>query len=195
MEERQVTIDGKTFTLPDPFFVMATQNPIEKESTFPLPAAQLDRFFIKLSLGYPDRDEELAMLDRVGDVIPFDSLRAVTDPSGIAAMREAVKEVYIDDSVKDYIVRVVQKTRSDANFRTGASPRASRCLYQGSKALAAVRGRNYVIPEDVQDLFIPVMSHRTDLSTQATYRGADKNSIIRSIIESEPVPPEKEKML
>ncbi|MBQ4501156.1 MAG: MoxR family ATPase [Spirochaetales bacterium] len=195
MEERQVTIDGKTFLLPDPFFVMATQNPIEKESTFPLPAAQLDRFFIKLSLGYPDKAEELAMLDRVGDVIPFDSVRAVTDPSGIAGMREAVKAVRMSEPVKDYIVRVVQKTRSDANFRTGASPRASRCLYQGSKALAAIRGRDYVIPEDVQDLFLPVVSHRTDLSTQATYRGADKNSILRALIESEPVPPEKEKML
>ena len=195
MEERQVTIDGKTFALPDPFFVMATQNPIEKESTFPLPAAQLDRFFLKLSLGYPDKEEELSMLDVVGDSIPFDKLNAVTDPAGIEEMREAVRSVHMDDSIKEYIVRVVQKTRKDPNLRMGASPRASRCLYQGSKALAAVRGRSYVIPEDVQDLFIPVMSHRTDLSTQATYRGADKNSVIKSIIESEPVPPVKEKML
>lgn len=135
MEERQVTIDGKTFALPDPFFVMATQNPIEKESTFPLPAAQLDRFFLKLSLGYPDKEEELSMLDVVGDSIPFDKLNAVTDPAGIEEMREAVRSVHMDDSIKEYIVRVVQKTRKDPNLRMGASPRASRCLYQGPRLL------------------------------------------------------------
>ena len=195
MEERQVTIDGKTYQLPDPFFVMATQNPIEKESTFPLPAAQLDRFFIKLSLGYPDRDEEMTMLDRVGDGIPFDTVQAVTSPQGLAEIRNLAKDVFIGDNVKSYIVGLVQRTRADSNLRSGASPRASRCLYQGSKALAAIEGRDYVVPEDVQKLFIPVLSHRVELSSSASYRNITVKSVLDEILQSEPVPPEKERML
>ena len=195
MEERQVTIDGKTFALPDPFFVMATQNPIEKDSTFPLPAAQLDRFFLKLSLGYLDRDQEISMLSRVGDDIPFGELRAVSGPEDLIRMRESAKAVFVSEDIKDYIVRIVQKTRNNGNLRLGASPRASRCLYQGSKALAAIEGRDYVIPEDVQKLFIPVLSHRVELSAQASYRSVNVLSTLDEIIKSEPVPPQKEKML
>ncbi|MBR1583620.1 MAG: MoxR family ATPase [Spirochaetales bacterium] len=195
MEERQVTIDGKTFALPDPFFVMATQNPIEKDSTFPLPAAQLDRFFLKISLGYLDKDQEISMLSRVGDDIPFGELKAISRPEDLIRMRESAKTVFVSEDIKDYIVRIVQKTRSHGNLRLGASPRASRCLYQGSKALAAIEGRDYVIPEDVQQLFIPVLSHRVELSAQASYRNIGVLSTLEEIIKSEPVPPQKEKML
>ena len=195
MEERQVTIDGKTFALPDPFFVMATQNPIEKDSTFPLPAAQLDRFFLKISLGYLDRDQEISMLSKVGDDIPFGELRAISGPEDLIRMRECAKAVFVSEDIKDYIVRIVQKTRSHGNLRLGASPRASRCLFQGSKALAAIEGRDYVIPEDVQQLFIPVLSHRVELSAQASYRNIGVLSTLEEIIKSEPVPPQKEKML
>ena len=195
MEERQVTIDGKTFALPDPFFVMATQNPIEKDSTFPLPAAQLDRFFLKISLGYLDREQEISMLSRVGDDIPFGELKAISRPEDLIRMRESAKTVFVSEDIKDYIVRIVQKTRSHGNLRLGASPRASRCLYQGSKALAAIEGRDYVIPEDVQQLFIPVLSHRVELSAQASYRNIGVLSTLEEIIKSEPVPPQKEKML
>ena len=188
MEERQVTIDGKTFTLPDPFFVMATQNPIEKDSTFPLPAAQLDRFFLKISLGYLDRDQEISMLSRVGDDIPFGELKAVSGPEDLIRMRESAKAVFVSEDIKDYIVRIVQKTRNNGNLRLGASPRASRCLYQGSKALAAISGRDYVIPEDIQTLFIPVLSHRVELSAQASYRNINVLSTLEEIIKSEPVP-------
>lgn len=195
MEERQVTIDGKTFTLPDPFFVMATQNPIEKDSTFPLPAAQLDRFFLKLSLGYLDRNQEISMLSKVGDDIPFGELKAVSGPEELIKMRESAKAVFVSEDIKDYIVRIVQKTRGNGNLRLGASPRASRCLYQGAKALAAIAGRDYVIPEDIQKLFIPVLSHRVELSAQASYRNINVLSTLEEIIKSEPVPPQKEKML
>lgn len=195
MEERQVTIDGKTFTLPDPFFVMATQNPIEKDSTFPLPAAQLDRFFLKLSLGYLDREQEISMLSKVGDDIPFGELKAVSGPEELIKMRESAKAVFVSEDIKDYIVRIVQKTRGNGNLRLGASPRASRCLYQGAKALAAISGRDYVIPEDIQKLFIPVLSHRVELSAQASYRNINVLSTLEEIIRSEPVPPQKEKML
>ncbi|MBP5552058.1 MAG: MoxR family ATPase [Spirochaetales bacterium] len=195
MEERQVTIDGKTFTLPDPFFVMATQNPIEKDSTFPLPAAQLDRFFLKLSLGYLDREQEISMLSKVGDDIPFGELKAVSGPEELIKMRESAKAVFVSEDIKDYIVRIVQKTRGNGNLMLGASPRASRCLYQGAKALAAISGRDYVIPEDIQKLFIPVLSHRVELSAQASYRNINVLSTLEEIIRSEPVPPQKEKML
>ena len=195
MEEHQVTIDGTTYRLPDPFFVLATQNPVEKDSTFPLPAAQLDRFFMKLSLGYPSESEEITMLDRVGDGIPFDSVKCVTSPEDFAALREEVRSVHIADEIKSYIVNLVQQTRSNADLLFGASPRASRCLYQGSKALAAIAGRSYVIPEDVQRLFLPVMSHRIELSGQAGYRSVSTASILEQILSSTPVPPAKENML
>jgi len=195
MEERQVTIDGKTYPLEDPFFVMATQNPIEKESTFPLPAAQLDRFFIKLSLGYPELEEELTMLDRVGDGIPFSSINAVSSPEDLARMRAEVKDVYISDEVKSYIVNLVHRTRGNESLRSGASPRASRCLYQGSKSLAAIDGRDYVVPEDVQQLFVPVLSHRVELSANASYRKITVQSVLDDILQTEPVPPEKDRML
>ncbi|MBO4409217.1 MAG: MoxR family ATPase [Spirochaetales bacterium] len=195
MEEHQVTIDGTTYRLPDPFFVLATQNPVEKDSTFPLPAAQLDRFFMKLSLGYPSESEEITMLDRVGDGIPFDTVGRVTSPGELVELKKEVRDVRIGDDIKAYIVDLVQKTRTNTDLLFGASPRASRCLYQGAKALAAIAGRSYVIPEDVQRLFLPVMSHRIELSGQAGYRNVSVKGILEDILSSTQVPPAKENML
>ncbi len=192
MEERQVTIDGVSRALPSPFFVMATQNPVEKESTFPLPAAQMDRFFMKLSLGYPSDAEEVQMLTNLGDHTPYGDLQAVTDPSVLAELREEISGVYVDDNVKQYIVALVQATRGNSSFSLGASPRASRSLYQGCRTLAAMRGRGYAVPEDVQTLFVPVLSHRVVLSTEARYGGRSVEELLRGILGSTEVPPFKE---
>ena len=194
MEERQVTIDGKTYKLPEPFLVMATQNPVEKESTFPLPAAQMDRFFIKLSLGYPTREEELEMINGVGDVIHFERIEAVTSPAELMAIKEEIQGVYVDDSIKAYIVELVHKTRESKALKTGASPRASRYLYQGGKTLAAIRGRDYVTPNDIQDLLIPVLSHRIQLTGEARYSGATPERVIEDIMKEVDVPPVKERV-
>ena len=150
---------------------------------------------MKLSLGYPSESEEITMLDRVGDGIPFDTVNRVTSPEDFAALREEVRGVHISEEIKSYIVNLVQQTRSNADLLFGASPRASRCLYQGAKALAAIAGRAYVIPEDVQRLFLPVMSHRIELSGQAGYRSVSTTGILEQILSSTPVPPAKENML
>lgn len=192
MEERQVTIDGKTYKLPEPFLVMATQNPVEKESTFPLPAAQMDRFFIKLSLGYPTREEELDMINGVGDVIHFERINAVTSPEELSQIKSEIQGVYVSDAIKKYIVELVHRTREDKALKTGASPRASRYLYQGGKTLAAIKGRDYVIPEDIQALLVPVLSHRIQLTGEARYSGATNESVLSSVLSSVDVPPEKE---
>lgn len=194
MEERQVTIDGKTYKLPEPFLVMATQNPVEKESTFPLPAAQMDRFFIKLSLGYPTREEELEMINGVGDVIHFERIKAVTTPEELIALKDEIKDVYVDESIKAYIVEIVHRTRESKSLKTGASPRASRYLYQGGKTLAAIRGRDYVTPNDIQDLLIPVLSHRIQLAGEARYSGMTPEKVIMDIMKEVEVPPVKEKV-
>ncbi|MBQ0072105.1 MAG: MoxR family ATPase, partial [Spirochaetales bacterium] len=156
--------------------------------------AQMDRFFIKLSLGYPTRTEELEMLSGVGDKVHFEKIQAVSSTEELCAMQEEIRGVHLDDSLKEYFVEIVQKTRESKALKTGASPRASRCLYQGSKALAAVRGRDYVTPDDIQDLLIPVLSHRIQLSSEARYSGKTAESVLSGIIESVEVPPKKEKM-
>lgn len=194
MEERQVTIEGVSHKLPEPFFVMATQNPVEKESTFPLPAAQMDRFFLKLSLGYPTREEELEMLSGVGDKVHFELLEKIASPEELVKMRDEVMTVHLEDSVKAYFVDIVQKTREHKAIRTGASPRASRCLYQGGKALAAIRGRDFVTPDDIQDLLLPILSHRIQITSEARYSGKTPETVLQEIIDSIPVPPGKEKM-
>ncbi|MBR2282486.1 MAG: MoxR family ATPase [Spirochaetales bacterium] len=195
MEERQVTIDGKTYPLPEPFFVMATQNPIEKESTFALPAAEMDRFFIKLSLGYPEGDEEIEMLKTIGDGTDFSKVKAVTSPEELMGLRKDIEGVYIDGKVMAYIVDIVQGTRSNHLVSAGASPRASKYLYQGGKAVAAMNGRDYVIPEDIQKLLLPVLSHRVRLSSEARIRKVSVKDVIEEIIEKVPVPPTKEQMV
>ena len=190
MEEGQVTIDNDTFALPQPFFVLATQNPVERESTFMLPWAQMDRFFVRLSLGFPDRDEERRMLATLGDGIDFSVVEAVAGPERLMALRAEIAGVYVSEHVERYIVELVQRTREHKELEGGASPRASRCLYQGGKSRAAMEGRDYVTPEDIAAIFRPVLSHRVRLSHAALYAGKKPEDILRAILEETPVPPE-----
>lgn len=189
MEERQITIDGQTFKLPEPFLVMATQNPVERESTFQLPAAQMDRFFIRLSLGYPDVTEEMDMLDKLGDGIPFDQIQAVTSPEELMHLRDEIQQVTVSQPLMEYMVQLVHATRSHPMLKAGASPRASRTLFQGVKAAAAMEGRTYAIPEDVRKLALPVLSHRVVLTGEARYSRKAPEEIIMQILSELPVPP------
>ena len=183
MEERQVTIDNESFPLPEPFFVMATQNPVERESTFQLPAAQLDRFFVRLSLGFPDRDEERQMLTELGGEPDYSAINVVSGPEQLMELRHEIQEVHVSDTVSAYIVE-----------RSGASPRASRCLYQGGKAHAAICGRDYVTPEDISALFLPVLGHRVTLTNEARTTGKAAPDILESILCDTPVPPQRGEM-
>ena len=194
MEEEQVTIDNETFALPAPFFVMATQNPVERESTFQLPAAQMDRFFVKLSLGFPDRAEEARMLTELGDEIDYGVVDVVTGPEELMALREEIAGVYVSDHVKDYIVDLVHRSRETPLLRAGASPRASRCLYRGGKTWAAMQGRDFVTPEDVQAICLPIMAHRVLLGSEARYTKKTEADILSDILAETPVPPGKDKM-
>lgn len=189
MEEGQTTIDGKTLALPQPFFVMATQNPVERESTFMLPAAQLDRFFVCLSLGYPDMEEEVAILGHLGDGTPYEEVQPVTTPEILLSLREEIKKVQVSDACSRYIVSLVQATRGNGWLKQGASPRASRSLYQGSKAYAAMQGRDYVIPEDIKTIWEPVMGHRILLTSEAGFQKKTQGLILKEILENTEVPP------
>ena len=192
MEERQVTLDGETEKLPAPFVVLATQNPVESESTFRLPAAQMDRFLMCLSMGYPTQEEEAQMLRLVGSEIPFASVTAVTTPEEICALQRAVQEVHISDALTAYIVALAEKTRNSPDLRLGASPRASRALYRAAKALAAVSGRDFVTPDDIQELAVPVLCHRLVLSADAAMAGKTAAEILTALLGEIPVPPAKE---
>ena len=192
MEERQVTLDGETEKLPSPFVVLATQNPVESESTFRLPAAQMDRFLMCLSMGYPTPEEEAQMLRLVGSEIPFASVTAVTTPEEICALQRAVQEVHISDELTAYIVALAEKTRNSPDLRLGASPRASRALYRAAKALAAVSGRDFVTPDDIQELAAPVLCHRLVLSADAAMAGKTAAEILKALLAEIPVPPAKE---
>ena len=189
MEEGQVTIDNRTLALPQPFFVLATQNPVERESTFMLPWAQMDRFFVRLSLGFPDKEEEKVMLTSLGDETDLSGVNAVSDPAALMAMREEIKQIFVSDAVKQYIVDLVHATRENPQLENGASPRGSICLYQGSKSLAAMAGRDYVIPEDIAGIFVPVLAHRVRLSRAASHAGNTAEAILSQILSSTPVPP------
>ena len=189
MEERQVTIDGETTALPAPFVVMATQNPVESESTFRLPAAQMDRFLIRLSMGYPSAQEEREMLFSLGNEIPFDSLSTVTTPEELIMAQKELSQVHVSTAVADYIVALVSSTRSNPMVRMGASPRASRALFRASKAWTAMSGRNFVTPDDVQALAQPVLAHRLLLSNEARLSGNSAQDILAQILSQLPVPP------
>lgn len=189
MEEGQTTIDGKTLPLPQPFLVMATQNPVERESTFMLPAAQMDRFFVSLSLGYPDIEEEMAILEHLGDGTPYEEVKAITNPEILMALREEIKKTEVSDACSRYIVSLVQATRQNEWLKQGASPRASRSLYQGSKAYAAMQGRSYVIPEDIKTIWQPVMAHRILLTSEARFQKKTETVILQEILENTEVPP------
>ena len=188
MEERQVTTDGVSRPLGTPFFVLATQNPIEYEGTFPLPEAQLDRFLLRLSLGYPGRDQELAIIDQQERQHPIESLESVAQPEEIAALQEEAKNVYVDPLLRGYIVNITEQTRTMSDVGLGASPRATLGLFKASRALALVRGRDYVIPDDIQELAEEVISHRVIVSVQARIRGVNGRSIVTEILGNVPVP-------
>lgn len=194
MEERQTTIDGVSLPLPDPFFVLATQNPVEHESTFMLPAAQMDRFFLRLSMGYPTQEEEIAILAHLGDRTPYEEVNTVTNPEMLRAMHDELAKVVVSDAISSYIVSLVQKTRNHPQIKIGASPRASRTLYQGAKAWAAMQGRSYVIPEDIQTIFAPVMNHRITLTSDARLRKRMPEDILSEIIEGTNVPPTQKEL-
>ncbi len=188
MEERQLTTEGVTLRLPSPFLVIATQNPVELEGTFPLPEAQLDRFLLRLSLGYPSEREERAILDRFEAENPLADLPEVAAAEELTAAAQAVRRVHCEGIVRDYIVHVVQATRAHAGLDLGASPRASLALFRASRALAAVRGRPYVIPDDVKALAPAVLPHRLILSSSARLRGRDAAGIVDEVLGSVPAP-------
>lgn len=189
MEEKQVTIDGSTMPLPQPFIVLATQNPVESESTFQLPAAQMDRFFMKLSLGYPDPKEEQQMLANLGDAIPFAGVNPVTSAKGIVEIQEEIKAINVSESISAYIVSLVGETRAHPLIKMGASPRGSRALYKASKVWAAKNGRDFVTPDDVQELAVPVLAHRLLLKNEARLSGKTAEVLIEEIVSKTPVPP------
>ena len=195
MEEGQTTIDGATLPLPAPFFVLATQNPVEHESTFMLPAAQMDRFFLRLSMGYPTAEEESAILAHLGDRTPYETVSAVTDPAALRALRQETAAVAVSDAVNRYIVALVQATRTCPQIKFGASPRASRTLYQGGKTWAAMHGRSFVTPDDIQDIFLPVMNHRIILTSDARLKKKTPESILTELLEKAEVPPHKKELL
>jgi MoxR-like ATPase len=188
MEERQVTVDGVTHALPKPFIVLATQNPIDQEGTFPLPEAQLDRFLVKLSLGYPDPAQEADMLERQKQRHPLEDLKPVVNAKAVAKMQEYVTRIFVHEDVKRYLLTLVQKTRVSLKLALGASPRASIALYRASQAAAALSGRNYVIPEDVKELAVPVLAHRVLLKPEYRLRRESTRSVIEEYLAEVEVP-------
>ncbi len=190
MQERRVTIEGETLPLPDPFMVVATQNPIELEGTFELPEAQRDRFQLKLAAGLPSREEELALLDRFDEqpTLDADVVEPVVADGAIAEAREAVAAVFVDPKVKEYVLDLVGATRESPDVEHGASPRASLAFLNAAKALAAVRGREYVIPDDVKSLAAPILVHRLVLSTDAELSDLAPEAIVDEILDTVPVP-------
>ncbi len=191
MQERTVTVDGVTHNIPRPFLVMATQNPIELEGTFPLPEAQVDRFLLKINLGYPTESEENEILRRYRRADPLDTLAAVATPAELLAAQKQVREITVEDSVRAYMVQLVHATRSHPAVELGASPRGSMALYRASQALAAMRGRSFVLPDDVKYLAPFVLTHRLVISPQTRLRGRTPEAVLADIIESVPVPVER----
>lgn len=188
MEERQVSIDGKTILLPKPFLVLATQNPIELEGTFPLPEAQLDRFLLMIRLGYPNKAEEIAILERFQKDDPLMTLKPVASPEQLSHMQQQRKEIKISAPVREYITDIVAATRNHESLRFGSSPRGSLGLMRAAQGLAALRGRNYALPDDIKELLVPVLSHRIILSEEAKLSGENPEHILEEIISRIPVP-------
>lgn len=192
MEEDSITVDGETITLPKPFFVMATQNPIDYQGTYPLPEAQLDRFLFKLKMGYPTEKEELDMLEQVSENHPIESVEACMTREELLAMQEKVKEVYVDENVRLYVVRLVAKTREDERLELGVSPRGSIALMKAAKALAYIQDRDFVLPDDVKYLAPHVLSHRVILHAEAKYAGMMSETVIHSIVKTTEIPIRKD---
>ena len=187
MEEHQATIDGVSYPMPSPFLVIATQNPIEYEGTFALPEAQLDRFMLRLRLGYPKAMEEIVILDEQKRRHPIEDIGQVLDLGELRQMQSAIKEIYVDQSVAEYIVRLVTATREHPDVYLGASPRGSLNLYRSAQAFAALAGRDYVIPDDVKQLGVAVLAHRLIVKSQASLREVDPDQIVYEILASVPV--------
>jgi MoxR-like ATPase len=188
MQERQVTVDGQTYPLPRPFLVMATQNPIELEGTFPLPEAQVDRFLMQLRLGYPSEDEEDEILQRYQRDDPIWALQPVASAADVLELQRQAREIHVSVDVRHYILQVVRATRQHEAVELGVSPRGSLALFKASQALAALRGRDYVIPSDVQYLCPPVLTHRVHISPQIRLRGRTPAQVVTEITEAVPVP-------
>ncbi|MGO4425960.1 AAA family ATPase, partial [Streptomyces sp. MCAF7] len=188
MEERQVTIDGQTYELPTPFMVVATQNPIEMEGTYPLPEAQRDRFMARVSIGYPSPQAELQMLDVHGGVSPLDDLQPVAHAHEITKLIEAVREVHVAEAVRRYAVDLVSATRNHPDLRLGASPRATLHLLRAAKAAAALTGRDFALPDDVQSLAVAVLAHRLLPTAQAQLNRRTAEQVVADILQRTPVP-------
>jgi len=188
MEERQLTVEGTTVRMPSPFLVIATQNPVELEGTFPLPEAQLDRFLLRLRLGYPSEEDEDRMLQRFEAASPLETLAPVIDAPTLVTLARRLQRLYVAPPVRRYIVRLVQATRAEPAFELGASPRAALALFRAARARAALDGRDYVLPDDVKQLVGPVLAHRLILSTQARLRGRDVELLLAEVVERVPVP-------
>jgi MoxR-like ATPase len=188
MQERQVTADGETRMLPRPFLIMATQNPIELEGTFPLPEAQLDRFLLRINIGYPNESDENAILKRFRADDPLANLQAVTDPTEISELIVQVREIRVEESVQNYIVKVARQTRENPEIALGASPRATLALYHSAQALAAIHGDTFVTPDHVKSVVPKVLIHRIMLSSQMRLRGRTTEEVLADIVDTVPVP-------
>jgi len=188
MEERQVTVDGATHPLPRPFFVMATQNPIELEGTFPLPEAQLDRFLLRVRIGYPSQPEEIAILARFQEQDPLRTLEPVASPEDVVALQEVRKKITVSAPVREYITSLVGATRVSPALRLGASPRGSLALMRAGQALAGLRGRDFVLPDDVKCFALPVLAHRVILREDERLRGETPERVLEEILRQVPIP-------
>ena len=188
MQEYQVTVDSQTMALPRPFFVLATQNPIEQEGTFPLPEAQLDRFLIRINLGYPSCEEEMLMLERFQQDDPLQALEAVATTQELIALQEERRSIFVSAAVRRYIVEITTATRTAPQLRFGASPRASLHLMRAAQALAALEGRDYVLPDDVKELAVEVLAHRLVLETREKLHGLTPQKFLEGVLEQAPVP-------
>jgi len=191
MEERQVTVDGVTRPLPRPFIVLATQNPIELEGTFPLPEAQIDRFLMRLKLGYPSPEEERAILRRFRRGSPLPDLEPVIGPGELVELIELCREVKVHETVETYLIALANASRADGAFALGASPRATLALYHAAQALAAIRGRSFVTPDDVQALAGPVLAHRLVPDAESRLRGQAPGDLVAALLQRVPVPVEE----
>ena len=188
MAEGRVTVDGTTHTLPPPFLVIATQNPIDHEGTFPLPEAQLDRFLMRFSLGYPNHDEELRMLEMLQDTHPVDRLEPVATAEQLVAAQRQVRSVHVDVRVRRYLLQIVHETRQDSDLALGGSPRASIALFRCGQAMAAIRGRDYVLPDDIKRILPPVMNHRLIVRPESRLRKVTAENVLDRIIGEVAVP-------
>ena len=192
MEERQITVDGETMAMPRPFLVLATQNPIELEGTFPLPEAQVDRFFIRINLGYPSPEEDRRILTRLTEENQLDALEPVLQAADLLEMQRFVRRIHVAEATKEYVIALAHATRSEAAVELGASPRAMVHLFHAAQARAAVSGREYVQPDDVKAMAPHVLSHRIVIKPQSRLRGSMAEDIVNNLLESVPVPVEQE---